>query len=83
MDWNADEIAFIKQNGRLPPSIVGHHINSVVPYGDWQGDPRNIMFVRGQGANFQAHGRDFRTPTTGPLIDRQTLIDQATKAEPR
>jgi RHS repeat-associated protein len=47
IDWNADEIAFIKQNGRLPRGIVGHHINSVVPYDDWQGDPRNIMFVRG------------------------------------
>ena len=81
--WTAQEIAFIRQHGRLPDNIVGHHINNVAKFPEWQGDPRNIRFVRGQAGNLQEHGGSFRNPTTGPLIDRQTLIEQATRAGPR
>ena len=67
----------IQQTGRLPPGTIGHHISSVVPYSDWQGDPRNIDFVRGQAGNLEEHGGNFHNPTTGPLIDRQALIEEA------
>jgi len=73
--WTAAELTFIKNNGALPPGTVGHHINSVVPYADWAGDPRNIAFVRGQSANFNAHGQNWQNPTTGQLIDRQAMLD--------
>ncbi len=74
-NWTAAEIQYIKQNGRLPPGTVGHHINSVVPYAEWSGDPRNIVFVRGQAGNLLEHGGNFTNSTTGPLIDRQAILD--------
>jgi GHH signature containing HNH/Endo VII superfamily nuclease toxin len=77
LDWTADEIAFIKQNGRLPDGIVGHHINDVAHNPHWEGDPGNIRFVRGQPGNLEEHGGNFQNSTTGPLIDRQGMIDQA------
>jgi hypothetical protein len=79
VDWTPQEIAYIKANNELPPrSVVGHHINNVAEYPNWQGDPRNIRLVRGQNANLEAHGGNFQNSTNGPLIDRQALIDAAT-----
>jgi RHS repeat-associated protein len=77
VDWTPAEIEEIRRTGRLPQGTVGHHINSVVPYDDWAGDPRNIAFVRGQRANLQQHDGNFQNPTMGPLIDRQALIESA------
>jgi len=77
INWSPAEIAQIKQTGQLPPGIVGHHINDVARFPEWQGDPRNIELLRGQPANLEKHGGNFRNATTGPLIDRQALIDQA------
>jgi hypothetical protein len=74
LDWEPREIEFIKHSGRLPEGIVGHHINSVEPYRDWAGDPRNIRFVRGQAENLLEHGGSYQNPTMGPLIDRRALI---------
>jgi RHS repeat-associated protein len=82
VNWSAEEVAFIRQNGRLPDNIVGHHINNVGRFPEWQGDPRNIMFVRGRAGNFEAHGGSWRNPTMGSLIDRQALIDQAARGVP-
>ncbi|HJT23203.1 MAG TPA: RHS repeat-associated core domain-containing protein, partial [bacterium] len=70
LNWTPEEIDFIRQNGRLPDGIVGHHINNVAQFPEWAGDPRNIQFVRGQPGNLAAHGGNFQTPTTGPLINR-------------
>lgn len=77
-DWTAPEIEEIIRTGELPGKIVGHHINNVAQYREWAGDPRNIEFVRGQGGNLDAHGGNFRNPTTGPLIDRAAMIREAT-----
>ena len=77
LDWTPEEIGLIQQNGELPDNIVGHHINSVSPFSDWAGDPRNILFVRGQSANLAQHGGNFRRLSMGPLIDRQAMIDAA------
>jgi len=76
VNWTAEEVAVIRQSGRLPQGIVGHHISNVARMA---GDPRNIMFVRGQQGNLQAHGGSFQNPTTGPLIDRRALIEAATR----
>jgi hypothetical protein len=72
--WTAAEVAFIKRSGRLPNGIVGHHINSVVPFSKWAGDPRNIRLVRGRAGNLQAHGGAFQNITRGPLIDRAAML---------
>jgi hypothetical protein len=74
LNWTPQEIAFIQQNGRLPQNIIGHHINSVAEHLEWAGDPRNIMFVRGQAGNLFEHGGNFQNPTIGPLMDRQAMI---------
>jgi hypothetical protein len=74
LDWTAEEIAYIKRNGRLPEDIVGHHINNVAQFPEWAGDPRNVKFVRGQRGNLDQHGGNFRNPTMGPLIDRHVLF---------
>jgi hypothetical protein len=76
LDWTAQEIDFIRREGKLPSGIVGHHINNVAEFPEWAGDPRNIKFVRGQPGNLSEHGGNFQNPTTGPLIDREALIRQ-------
>jgi len=80
LDWTRAEIAYIRESGQLPEKIVGHHVNNVSQYPKWAGDPRNIRLVRGQPANLAEHGGNFQTPTTGPLIDRQAMIDNAKSA---
>jgi hypothetical protein len=74
--WRPEEIAYIKREGKLPEGIVGHHINSVAEYPKWEGDPRNIKFVRGLPGNLAEHGGAFQNRTQGPLIDRQALVDR-------
>jgi RHS repeat-associated protein len=77
VNWTAEEIAYIKKTGCLPRGVVGHHINSVNLFPEWQGDPRNIIFLRDQKENFTEHRDNYRNPTMGPFIDRQAQIDQA------
>ena len=74
LDWTPEEIDYIRRTGLLPRGIVGHHINSVVGFPEWAGDPRNIMFVRGQEENLVEHGGNFQNSTIGPLIDRAAMI---------
>jgi hypothetical protein len=77
VDWTPAEIAQIRETGKLPSGIVGHHINSVEAFPEWAGDPRNIKFVRGQPGNLLEHGGNFQTQTVGPLIDRAAMIRAA------
>jgi len=81
LDWTKKEIEYIKRTGELPPGIVGHHINSVMLWSEWAGDPRNIKFVRGQPANFLEHGRNFQNPTMGDLIDREGMLPKPRKTK--
>jgi hypothetical protein len=74
LDWTPEEIEYIKKTGELPKGVEGHHINNVAQYPEWAGDPRNIQFVRGRPGNLQEHGGNYQKPTTGPLIDRATMI---------
>jgi len=80
-NWTAEEITFIRQNERLPRGIVGHHINNVAAFPEWQGDPRSISFVRGQPANLAAHGGNFHNSTTGRLIDREAMLRKARRTD--
>jgi GHH signature containing HNH/Endo VII superfamily nuclease toxin len=73
--WTPAEVAQIKRTGRLPAGVEAHHINDVERFPDWQGDPKNIKFVRGRAGNLAEHGGHYQNSTTGPLIDRQALID--------
>ena len=74
LDWTPEEIEYINQNDDLPEDIIGHHINSVAQFPEWAGDPRNIMFVRGQEENLMEYGGNFQNPTIGPLVDRAAMI---------
>ena len=78
LDWTPQEVQYIQQTGRLPRGIIGHHINNVAIYPNWAGDPRNVQLVRGQPENLQQHAGNYQNPTTGPLIDRAAIIQQAT-----
>lgn len=81
LDWTPQEIQYIQQTSNLPRGIIGHHINNVAIYPNWAGDPRNVQFVRGQTANLQQHAGNYQNPTTGPLIDRAAIIQQATRRQ--
>jgi hypothetical protein len=74
LDWTPEEIDYIQRTGLLPRGIVGHHINDVAQFPEWAGDPRNIMFVRGQEEDLAEHGGNFQNSTVGPLIDRAAMI---------
>lgn len=69
-NWTPSEIEHIQRTGTLPDGTVGHHINSVNDFPEWQGDPRNVRLLRGQADNLAEHGGNFQNGTTGPLIDR-------------
>jgi RHS repeat-associated protein len=81
VNWTQEEIQLIKRTGQLPTGTTGHHVNSVNEFPEWAGDPRNIKLVRGQAENLAEHGGNFQNSTTGPLIDRQTLIQQGAKGK--
>jgi hypothetical protein len=78
LDWTPQEVQYILQTGKLPRGIVGHHINNVAIYPNWAGDPRNVQLVRGQSENLLQHAGNYKNPTTGPLIDRDAIIQQKT-----
>jgi hypothetical protein len=80
-DWTPAQRQEILDNGTVR-SFEPHHINSVAEHPKLQADPDNIRFLEehrdGSGVreHFDAHGRNWRNPTEGPLIDRdQRLID--------
>ena len=68
-----------------PPEHAADPLGSLTPgRGSTYRSGKNCLNKRGHlTGNFQEHGGSFRNPTTGPLIDRQTLIEQATRAGPR
>src|SRR5262249_13931714 len=57
------------QTGRVS-GFEGHHVNSVNGNPAMAGDPNNIKFVDGRAGNLAEHGGNFRTPTTGPPLNR-------------
>jgi hypothetical protein len=78
--WTDAEIAKIKAGetyGDL--GYTGHHINKVADYRAWQGDPRNIAFLKqGPGESHMAKGHPGGTRAPQPeayLIDRQAMLN--------
>ncbi|MEJ2073667.1 MAG: RHS repeat-associated core domain-containing protein, partial [Reinekea sp.] len=78
---------------------TGHHINSVNGNGElgtkWAGDPRNIVFLENANhsngstilnehlSSDQGHRGDYNNSGNGRLIDRQAMLDQFHKSQPK
>jgi hypothetical protein len=82
--WTAEEIAQIKAGKDYKDlGYTGHHINKVADFPAWQGDPRNIAFLKqgsGEGHMVVGHPGGTRAPQpTGNLIDRQAMLDGLAK----
>jgi hypothetical protein len=79
--WTADEIAAINAGKDYRDlGYTGHHINKVSDFPAWQGDPRNIAFLKqgvGESHMGVGHPGGTRAPQpTGDLIDRQAMLDK-------
>jgi hypothetical protein len=53
--------------GLISQGDIGHHINSVQTHPHLAAEPTNIQGMATREAHFNAHGRDWRNPTSGPL----------------
>jgi RHS repeat-associated protein len=68
-EWTAKQIAELKTTGKVS-GFVGYHINSVAANDlKMAREPGNIRFIKGP-EHLAEHGGDWRTPTSGSLIDR-------------
>ena len=76
----------LKTTGKVK-GYTGHHINNAASAPEWEGDPRNIVFLTnspngGEHKNgLQGHRnsqtettRKWTNPTTGRLIDRAEMM---------
>lgn len=80
-DWSPAQRQELLDNSSVR-YFEGHHINSAAAHPELQANPDNIKFLEehrdGNGVreHFDEHGRNWRNPTEGPLIDRdKRLID--------
>ncbi len=74
-DWNKGQLNRIARGEKIK-GYEGHHIRDVSSHSKkWAGDPRNIQFLT-RKEHLNAHKGNFRTPTTGKLIDRQKMMRQ-------
>ena len=61
----------------------GHHINSVDAHPDLQANPDNVepleehRYDNGPRDHLEAHSRNWRTQTEGPLLDRNQILEDA------
>ena len=77
--WSQREIDEIKAGANFEKlGYTGHHINMVKDFPAWQGDPRNITFLRpGKGEEHMAVGHPGGTRVSQPsslLIDRESML---------
>jgi hypothetical protein len=78
--WTRKEIQQLLHQGEVS-GYTGHHINNVASSLDWQGDPRNIIFLRNGregGRNehlysFIGHNGNWKN-SSGLLIDRMKTL---------
>ncbi|KAA0079617.1 hypothetical protein CIW54_24135 [Paraburkholderia sp. T12-10] len=88
VNWTPEQIEELKSTGKVS-GFTGHHINNVESNPAWAGDPRNIVFLSngpsgGDHLNsLQGHRGNYQNATSGRLIDRQAMINQASKKETR
>jgi hypothetical protein len=79
--WTAEEIAQIKAGKTYKDlGYTGHHINKVADFPEWQGDPRNIAFLKqgaGQSHMTTGHPGGTKVPQGGgDLIDRTAMFGE-------
>jgi len=79
--WAEDEIKQIKAGASYRDlGYTGHHINRVQDFPEWQGDPRNIAFLKqGSGESHMTVGHPGGTSAPQPqgyLIDRQLMLNR-------
>jgi hypothetical protein len=83
-----EQIDELKSTGKVS-GFTDHDINNVESNPAWAGDPRNIVFLSngpsgGDHLNsLQGHRGNYQNATSGRLIDRQGMINQASKKETR
>ena len=78
--WTNAEIERIKAGeGYRDLGYTGHHLNPVNQFKKWQGDPRNIEFLRqGKGEEHMTIGHPGGTRAiqpARPLIDRESMLN--------
>ncbi len=66
--WTESEKLELLETGKVK-GYQGHHINSVKGNPELAGDPNNITFLE-YGEHLDAHGGNWRNPTSGDLINR-------------
>lgn len=66
--WTDAEKAELLNNGKIS-GYEGHHINNVKNHPELARDPNNIDFLD-RSEHFDAHQRNWKKETTGPLVER-------------
>jgi hypothetical protein len=74
IDWNDIQRQEILERGRVR-GAEGHHINSVGDHPTQQANPDNIKFMKTREEHRAAHGGDWKNPTEGELIDRNSRLE--------
>lgn len=73
-DWTDVQRQEILDRGRVR-GAEGHHINSVGEHASQQANPDNIKFMKNREEHRAAHGGDWKNPTEGDLIDRNSRLE--------
>lgn len=60
-------VQLARNAGAVGPTQIGHHINSVQTHPHLAAEPSNIQAVPNRPAHLNAHGGNWRTPTSGSL----------------
>ncbi len=73
-DWTAAERAELLKAGKVN-GYQGHHISSVNGNPKMAGNPDNVEFLKSE-EHLDAHGGNWRNPTTGALMSRSVAVLQ-------
>lgn len=73
-DWSDTQRQEILDRGRVR-GAEGHHINSVSEHPPQQANPDNIKFMKNKDEHLAAHNGDWKNPTDGDLIDRNSRLE--------
>jgi hypothetical protein len=74
-NWTKPELQELKTTGKVK-GYEGHHINNVANNPKLAGNPDNIKFVKGRKEHLDEHGGSFQNSTSGPLIQRNKIINE-------
>jgi hypothetical protein len=73
-DWSDQQRQEILDRGRVR-GAEGHHINSVGEHSSQQADPDNIKFMKSKDEHLAEHKGDWKNPTEGDLLDRNSRLE--------